>query len=48
VLSDEPGLGLTLNENAIAAHPYVAHAFPSLWDERWLTNFAQAEPPRQG
>jgi galactonate dehydratase len=42
-LGDEPGLGLSLDENAIAAHPYVAHAFPSLWDERWLTNFAQSE-----
>jgi galactonate dehydratase len=39
-LSDEPGLGLTLNENAIADHPYVYHAFPSLWDD-WLTNFKQ-------
>lgn len=43
VLSDEPGLGLSLDEKAIAAHPYVAGAFPSLWDERWLTNFAQSE-----
>lgn len=48
VLSDEPGLGLALNEDAIAAHPYVAHAFPSLWDERWLTHFSQAEKPRSG
>jgi galactonate dehydratase len=46
VLGDEPGLGLSLNEEALAAHPYVAHAFPSLWDDRWLTNFAQAEPRR--
>ena len=34
-LSDEPGLGLELDLDAIAAHPYVAHAFPSLWDARW-------------
>jgi galactonate dehydratase len=41
VLSDEPGLGLDLDEQAIARHPYVAHAFPSLWDEEWLTRFTQ-------
>jgi galactonate dehydratase len=43
VLSDEPGLGLELDENAIAQHPYVPNAFPSLWDDAWLTNFTQAE-----
>jgi galactonate dehydratase len=43
VLGDEPGLGLALDEEAIARHPYVAHAFPSLWDEQWLTNFTQTE-----
>ncbi len=41
VLTDEPGLGLSLDEEAIARHPYVAGAFPSLWDEKWLTNFTQ-------
>jgi galactonate dehydratase len=41
VLSDAPGLGLDLDERAIAAHPYVANAFPSLWDADWLTNFTQ-------
>ncbi|HEV3022346.1 MAG TPA: enolase C-terminal domain-like protein [Pirellulales bacterium] len=40
-LSDEPGLGLELDEEVIAAHPYQPHAFPSLWDERWLKNFTQ-------
>ncbi|MDB5349939.1 MAG: hypothetical protein JWN86_1186 [Planctomycetota bacterium] len=40
-LADAPGLGLELDEAAIAAHPYVAHAFPSLWDGDWLTNFTQ-------
>jgi galactonate dehydratase len=40
-LGDAPGLGLDLDEAAIAEHPYVAHAFPSLWDEQWLTNFTQ-------
>jgi galactonate dehydratase len=41
LLSDEPGLGLDINEAAIAAHPYVKNAFPSLWDGDWLTNFKQ-------
>jgi galactonate dehydratase len=41
VLSDEPGLGLDIDEQAIARHPNVAHAFPSLWDEEWLTRFTQ-------
>ncbi len=40
-LADTPGLGLELDNEAIAAHPYVAHAFPSLWDEAWQTNFTQ-------
>jgi galactonate dehydratase len=41
VLSDTPGLGLDLDLAAISAHPYVAHAFPSLWDGGWQTNFTQ-------
>ena len=41
-LSDRPGLGLELNEAAIAAHPYVRNPFPSLWDETWVTNFKQS------
>lgn len=43
VLSDEPGLGLDLDEDVIAAHPYVKNAFPSLWDEEWQTKFTQRE-----
>jgi galactonate dehydratase len=43
LLSDEPGLGLELDERALAEHPYVANAFPSLWDGDWLTNFTQTE-----
>jgi galactonate dehydratase len=39
VLSDEPGLGLDLDEDVIAQHPYVPNAFPSLWDEAWLAQF---------
>ena len=40
-LADVPGLGLELDERAIADHPYVAGAFPSLWDTGWQTNFTQ-------
>jgi galactonate dehydratase len=40
-LADVPGLGLELAERAIADHPYVAGAFPSLWDTGWQTNFTQ-------
>ncbi|MCI0377174.1 MAG: mandelate racemase/muconate lactonizing enzyme family protein [Gemmataceae bacterium] len=43
VLSDKPGLGLELNEDAIRAHPYVQHSFPSLWDGDWLTKFTQTK-----
>ena len=43
VLDDRPGLGLDLDEAAIAAHPYVPNAFPSLWDDAWLTDFTQNE-----
>jgi galactonate dehydratase len=43
VLSDEPGLGLALDEDVIAEHPYVPNAFPSLWDEGWLSRFTQRE-----
>jgi len=42
VLSDAPGLGLDLDLAAIAAHPYVEHAFPSLWDRQWTSNFTQS------
>ena len=41
VLSDAPGLGLELDENALADHPYVPNAFPSLWDGDWITDFTQ-------
>src|SRR5262245_54181767 len=45
VLTDEPGLGLALDEAVIAEHPYVAGAFPSLWDRDWLTDFTQSDRP---
>ncbi|HLE16634.1 MAG TPA: mandelate racemase/muconate lactonizing enzyme family protein [Anaerolineales bacterium] len=40
-LSDEPGLGIEIDESEIAQHPYVKNAFPSLWDNAWLTDFKQ-------
>jgi galactonate dehydratase len=42
-LGDAPGLGLELDESALARHPYVPGSFPSLWDEGWLTKFTQRE-----
>jgi hypothetical protein len=41
VLSDEPGLGLELDERVIAEHPYQPNSFPSLWDETWIRKFTQ-------
>jgi len=41
LLDDKPGLGLELDDQVIAEHPYMAHAFPSLWDGDWQTNFTQ-------
>jgi galactonate dehydratase len=43
ILPEAPGLGVELDEAAITAHPYVQHAFPSLWED-WLTNFTQNQP----
>jgi galactonate dehydratase len=42
-LSDQPGLGLDLNLDAIMSHPYQHHSFPSLWDQQWQTDFTQNE-----
>jgi galactonate dehydratase len=38
VLADAPGLGLDIDDAVISAHPYVIHAFPSLWDREWLAH----------
>lgn len=38
-----PGLGIELNVEECEAHPYVQHAFPSLWDNTWLKDFTQSE-----
>jgi galactonate dehydratase len=42
-LPEAPGLGLELDDDAIADHPYQAKVFPSLWDIEWSTNFTQNE-----
>jgi galactonate dehydratase len=41
-LSDQPGLGLELDEEEIARHPYVKNSFPSLWDRAWQEKFTQS------
>ena len=40
-LAETPGLGLVLDEQVLADHPYRPNAFPSLWDGDWQTNFTQ-------
>jgi len=42
LLPEKPGLGLTLDEAAIAVHPYRPLSFPSLWDETWTNEFTGA------
>jgi galactonate dehydratase len=38
---DKPGLGIELNLQACAEHPYRPNPFPSLWDNRWLKQFTR-------
>jgi len=38
-----PGLGIELNLDVCAAHPYRKHSFPSLWDAKWVKEFTQAD-----
>jgi len=47
LLPDAPGLGISLDDAACARHPFVKHAFPSLWDRRWVAEFTKAKPPGQ-
>lgn len=35
--------GAALLDAAFAAHPFVKHAFPSLWDRRWVAEFTMAQ-----
>jgi galactonate dehydratase len=41
VLPEGSGLGIDIDEDAIAQHPYVQNAFPSLWDKDWTANFTR-------
>jgi len=43
VTPEAPGLGVELDDEAIAQHPYRQNPFPSLWDKGWLTNFTQRQ-----
>jgi galactonate dehydratase len=43
LLPESPGLGLELNTEACARHPYRKNSFPSLWDNRWLEEFTKSE-----
>ncbi len=40
-MEDKPGLGLELDDDVIAQHPYIQNPFPSLWDGEWITDFTQ-------
>jgi galactonate dehydratase len=44
-MSEEPGLGLDIDEEVIRQHPYVPNAFPSLWDANWTASFTQNRKP---
>jgi galactonate dehydratase len=41
VLPEKPGLGLELDVDACAHHPYRKNTFPSLWDRRWIDEFTK-------
>jgi hypothetical protein len=41
VLPEGPGLGVELDIEACARHPYRKNSFPSLWDDRWLKEFTK-------
>ena len=43
VVPDSPGLGIDIDEQAIAEHPYVQNPFPSLWDKKWTSKFTQSK-----
>ena len=46
-LSNRPGLGLELDEAAIAAHPYVPCSFPSLWPKRTIAKLQVENAAKQ-
>jgi galactonate dehydratase len=46
-LPERPGLGLEIDDAVIAAHPYKALSFPSLWDATWTDDFTGAAAFRE-
>ena len=42
-LAEAPGLGIDINEESIAQHPYIQNPFPSLWDKEWLNQFTPSK-----
>ena len=42
-LTEAPGLGIDINEEVIAQHPYRQNPFPSLWDKEWLNHFTPSQ-----
>lgn len=42
-LPEGPGLGVELDVEACARHPYKKNSFPSLWDARWLEEFTKSQ-----
>ena len=43
VLPEGVGLGIELDVEACARHPYEANTFPSLWEDKWLKDFTQKD-----
>ncbi len=43
MLPEKSGLGIELDVDACRAHPYKQNTFPSLWDDRWLSEFTQKD-----
>jgi len=37
-----PGLGIDIDEEVIAQHPYAPPALANLWDPAWVSNFTQS------
>jgi galactonate dehydratase len=44
LLPDKPGLGIELNTELFAKHPYQKNSFPALWDKQWQEEFTKTVP----
>jgi galactonate dehydratase len=40
-LPEGPGLGIEIDVEACARHPYRKNTFPSLWDRKWIEEFTK-------